>query len=165
MKALFALTAIAAIATILFVACNPQPQTNNYQRQLDSLRLALVSTYKPGIGELMTTIQLHHAKLWFAGKNANWSLAAYNQSLIESAFKKLQRYHPGTPEARDAVMINGPMDSVATAITHKNSPAFERSFTLLTTTCNNCHAVTNHAFNVITIPHNLPVDNQDFAAH
>ncbi len=39
--------------------------------------------YQPGMGELMTTIQLHHAKLWFAGKNANWALAAYDESLIK----------------------------------------------------------------------------------
>ena len=117
------------------------------------------------MGELMTSIQLHHAKLWFAGKNAAWPLAAYNESLIESAFKKLQRYHPGTAEARDAVMIDGPLDSVSAAIARKDGRAFGQSFALLTTTCNNCHAVTKHAYNVILIPQGLPVDNQDFTAH
>src|SRR6201994_4740527 len=33
--------------------------------------------YEPGLGEFMTAAQLRHAKLWFAGKNNNWALAAY----------------------------------------------------------------------------------------
>ena len=151
MKALFALVAIVATGTILLVACNGQSEKTP------------AGMYAPGMGELMTTIQLHHAKLWFAGKNANWALAAYNESLIQSAFKKIQRYHGETAEAHAASMIDGPMDSISAAIARQDSPAFTRSFTLLTTTCNNCHAVTNHAYNVIIIPHDLPVANQDFS--
>jgi hypothetical protein len=60
-------------------------------------------------------------------------------------------------------MIDIPMDSVHTAITHKDPAAFRRSFTYLTTTCNNCHAVTKHPFNVITIPKAEPIGNQDYS--
>lgn len=118
--------------------------------------------YKPGMGELMSNIQLHHAKLWFAGENKNWPLAEYNESLIGSAFKKIQLYHGGTFEAKAASMINPAMDSITNAIGKKDVRTFERSFTFLTVTCNNCHTVTKHAFNVITIPVNPPVGNQDF---
>jgi hypothetical protein len=31
----------------------------------------------PGLGEYMTTIQLHAGKLWFAVKASNWGLAEY----------------------------------------------------------------------------------------
>ena len=31
----------------------------------------------PGLGEYMTTIQLHAGKLWFAAKASNWELADY----------------------------------------------------------------------------------------
>jgi hypothetical protein len=166
MKPTIAFTTIAVVATMLIAACNTHKQeSRSFQLQIDSLRQLINMQYKPGVGELMTNIQLHHAKLWFAGKNANWQLAAYNRSLIESAFKKLQRYHPGTEEARDAAMINGPMDSVSAAIGRRDSHAFQQSFVLLTTTCNNCHTVTNHAYNVILIPHTPPVDNQDFTGH
>ena len=33
--------------------------------------------YVPGLGELMAGQQVRHAKLWFAGENENWRLAAY----------------------------------------------------------------------------------------
>jgi hypothetical protein len=164
MKALFALLAIVATGTILLVACNGQSEKASYfQQQLDSLKLKVATQYAPGMGELMTTIQLHHAKLWFAGKNGNWALAAYDESLIQSAFKKIQRYHGATAEAHAATMIDVPMDSITAAIARQDGRAFTRSFTFLTTTCNNCHAVTKHPYNVIIIPHDLPVTNQDFS--
>ncbi|WP_283744478.1 hypothetical protein [Sideroxydans sp. CL21] len=33
--------------------------------------------YVPGMGEIMGSTQMRHAKLWFAGKSGNWDLASY----------------------------------------------------------------------------------------
>jgi hypothetical protein len=163
MKSLVALLSFIFLSCALLVACNRHPgEAQNLQQQVDSLRLRVNKLYKPGMGEIMGSIQLHHAKLWFAGENKNWPLAGYNESLIQSAFKKIQLYHGETAEARDASMIDPAMDRVTKAIGQKDVKAFESSFIFLTTTCNNCHAVTNHAFNVITIPVTPPVGNQDF---
>lgn len=160
---MFPLLSIFFLAGAFLVACNQHTEaTQNLQQEVDSLRLRLKSLYKPGMGELMSNIQLHHGKLWFAGENKNWSLAAYNESLIGSAFKKIQLYHGGTFEAKAASMIDPAMDSLTSAIGEKDSRSFKRSFIFLTTTCNNCHAVTKHAFNVITVPATPPVSNQDF---
>jgi hypothetical protein len=41
----------------------------------------------PGLGEYMTTIQLHTAKLWFAAKASNWELAAYELHELEEPWK------------------------------------------------------------------------------
>ena len=148
---------------MLLIACNrPGGEAQNLQQQVDSLRLRLNALYKPGMGEIMSSVQMQHAKLWFAGENKNWPLAEYNVSLIRSGFKKIQLYHAGTFEAKAASMINPAMDSVTNAIGQKNGPGFKRSFLFLTTTCNNCHTVTKHAFNVITVPTTPPVGNQDF---
>ena len=54
------ITAIILAASILFAAAQPA-----------------IQPYKPGLGEFMTATQLRHAKLWFAGKDNNWDLAAY----------------------------------------------------------------------------------------
>lgn len=163
------------LVIIMFTACNTKTQSNKsdqpnpgnqptqpIQARLDSLEKRLKHTYTPGFGELMLNIQIHHAKLWFAGKNGNWQLAAYDESLIRSAFQKIRTFHPDNPNAAAATMIDIPMDSIDAAITHKDPAAFHRSFTYLTTTCNNCHAVTKHPFNVITIPKTDPIGNQDF---
>jgi len=155
------------LAIILLTACSQQPQSippaQPLQARLDSLEQRLRHTYTPGFGELMLNIQIHHAKLWFAGKNGNWQLAAYDESLIRSAIRKIRTFHPDAPNTAATTMIDIPMDSVAAAITRKDPAAFHRSFTFLTTTCNNCHAVTKHPFNVITIPTTEPIGNQDYS--
>ena len=43
--------------------------------------------YNPGLGEFMTATQLRHAKLWFAGKDNNWDLAAYEIDEIKEGFE------------------------------------------------------------------------------
>jgi hypothetical protein len=153
----------AILFAVLQIGCNRRPEeTQSLQRQIDSLRLRLNNLYKPGMGEIMTNIQLHHAKLWFAGENKNWPLADYNESLIQSAFKRIQLFHGDKSEAKAASMIYPSMDSISNAIRQKDTRSFERSFVFMTNTCNNCHAVTRHDFNVITIPKIQPVTNQDF---
>jgi hypothetical protein len=163
MKHLSPIIAVILFSAALFGGCvSHNEESRRLQLQIDSLRASLNNSYKPGMGELMSNIQLHHSKLWFAGENKNWPLAEYNESLIQSAFKKIQLYHGKQPEAKAAFMIVPAMDSISKAISEKNKGSFERSFLLMTLTCNNCHAVTNHLFNVITIPTIPPVTDQDF---
>ena len=60
--------------------------------------------YEPGLGEFMTATQLRHAKLWFAGKNSNWDLAAYEIDEIKEGLEDAQRQfptHDGIPVADD----------------------------------------------------------------
>lgn len=96
-------------------------------------------------------------------KNGNWELAGYDQSLIRSAFQKIRTYHSDNAAAMAASMIDNPMDSVSSAIARKDESAFCHSFTYLTATCNNCHVVTKHAFNLIEIPRTEPIGNQSFS--
>src|SRR5271169_3974945 len=58
--------------------------------------------YNPGLGEFMTATQLRHAKLWFAGKDSNWDLAAYETDEIKEGLEDAARLHPtfdGVPVA------------------------------------------------------------------
>ncbi len=152
------------IIVIMFTACTDRHENiQPIQVRIDSMEQQLRGSYRPGFGELMLNIQIHHAKLWFAGKEGNWELADYNESLIQSAFRKIRTYHPDDPNTAATSMIDIPMDSIAVAISHKDVLAFRRSFDLLTTTCNNCHMVTKHAFNIITIPRAEPIGNQFFS--
>jgi len=158
---------LIGILLVMFTACSQRPQpiapAQPLQARLDSLEQRLRHTYTPGFGELMLNVQVHHAKLWFAGKNGNWQLAAYDESLIRSAIRKIRTFHPDDPNTAATAMIDVPMDSIDAAIAHKDPTAFRRSFTYLTTTCNNCHTVTKHPFNFIMIPKTEPFGNQDYS--
>jgi hypothetical protein len=154
---------ILAVTTCVIVACN-QSSTSEQQLQvkIDSLQKQLSETYKPGFGEFMSGIQVHHAKLWFAGQNQNWPLADFEVHEILETLDDLREFCKDRPELKSIGMINPALDSVSNAIQQKNLSSFNRSFYFLTNTCNNCHKATNHGFNVVMIPTSLPVVNQDF---
>ena len=151
---------------VLISSCNNSTdKTQALQNRIDSLESKLAQTYKPGLGEFMSSIQVHHAKLWFAGENKNWQLAAFEIGEIKEALEGIPVYCAGRPEVQKLPMIKPAIDSLSYAINTKNLQLFKNSFVVLTNTCNNCHQVTNHAFNVIKIPDNPPFSNQDFKIH
>ena len=52
--------------------------------------LAAAKDLAPGLGEYMTTIQLHAGKLWFAAKAGNWELAAYEIHELEETMESVK---------------------------------------------------------------------------
>ena len=154
--------ALFFFATIILAGCSQPNNTEQLNAKIDSLQQQLNNTYKPRFGEVMLNIQMHHAKLWFAGINDNWKLAAFEIDEIKEAIDDIQKYDSERAESKSISMINGSMDSIATAIQQKDVLQFKNSFILLTNTCNNCHRATNHEFNVVTVPTALPVVNQNF---
>jgi hypothetical protein len=149
---------------LCFISCNQQSEDSrvSLQHQIDSLRNKLDNIYSPGVGEYMTSIQMHHAKLWFAGKSGNWALANFEMEEIQETLDNIQKHCSDSPEIRPLPMIYPPLDSIKRSILQKNVTSFKSSFILLTNTCNNCHKAANHAFNVIKIPDAVPVPNQVF---
>jgi hypothetical protein len=150
---------------IILAACQPNTTTNKQlQDQINTLQNKLSDAYKPGMGEFMSSIQVHHEKLWFAGEAGNWPLADFEIGEIKEALDGIKQYDTDRPEAKSLSMIEPAIDSIANAIKQKDPTLFRSSFTLLTNTCNNCHHATNHAFNVIKIPDTPPFSNQVFKA-
>ena len=150
------------IFSFIFISCNESADPKNLQSQIDSLNQKLSNTYSPGLGEFMSGIQVHHAKLWFAGTNENWKLADFEIHEIMEAVDDIQKYNTDRPEVRSIGMITAPLDGVNAAIVKKDPAAFRSGFTILTNTCNSCHQSTDHGYNVIKIPDNPPYSNQDF---
>jgi len=154
------------LLVIAALSCNnPADKTQALQDRVDSLQKKLDQSYKPGLGEFMSTIQVHHAKLWFAGQNQNWALANFETGEIKEALDGILQYCTDRPELQKLPMINPAMDSIGLAISAKNQQQFKSSFVLLTATCNNCHRASNHSYNVIKIPETPPFSNQAFTAH
>ena len=79
----------------LFSCNNSSDQITQLQKKTDSLQHELNNTYKPGLGEFMSSIQVHHAKLWFAGQNNNWKLADFEIHEIMEAVEDIQHYDQG----------------------------------------------------------------------
>jgi hypothetical protein len=157
-------TIFISMFVVSLLACNQQTHDGgqDFQHQIDSLRNKIARAYSPGVGEFMSSIQMHHAKLWFAGKNENWELASFEMEEIQESLDDIQQYCADSPSIKPLPMIFPPLDSLKRAISEKNIGKFKSGFNLLTNTCNNCHKAANHAFNVIRIPDMPPVTNQVF---
>jgi hypothetical protein len=154
---------IAFLIVVILLSCNDSSkQVQQMQAKIDSLQKQLGNEYRPGLGEFMLGLQLHHAKLWFSGQNQNWPLADFEVHEILESLDDIRQFCVDRPEVKAIGMINPAIDSVNHAIQQKDPSSFKRGFFLLTNTCNDCHKATNHGFNVVTIPNNLPVVNQDF---
>jgi hypothetical protein len=132
------------------------------QNRIDSLEHKLSNSYKPGFGDFMGRIQVHHSKLWFAGKNQNWKLADFEIHEITEAFEDIKKYQGDRKEAKTIDMINPALDSLSIAIKYENPILFRSSYILLTNTCNSCHRANDLEFNVVKIPETPPFSNQDF---
>lgn len=144
-------TVIVALgALVLFVAAQSAKQT-----------------YEPGLGEFMTSTQLRHAKLWFAGKQNNWDLAAYEIDEIKEGLDDAARLHPnfdGVPVAEMIKTIIDPrIEELEKAVRAKSSAKFSAAFDELTSGCNSCHAAANKPFIRIQRPTESPLTNQNFA--
>src|ERR1700712_4840560 len=90
----------------LFAWNNAADKTQALQNRIDSLQTKLAQTYKPGLGEFMSSIQIHHAKLWFAGENQNWQLADFEIGEIKEALENIPVYCADRPEVQKLPMIN-----------------------------------------------------------
>ncbi len=156
------ITAIITLA-ILLIACNQQQYTKQLQLRLDSLEKKLNAAYKPGIGEFMASIQLHHAKLYFAGKHAHRKLADFEIKEIMEALDDIKIYATDRPESKLVPVMLGPaIDSLNDAIVKQDTTQFGKRFIILTNSCNNCHKAVHYEFNKVKIPTTPPYSNQEF---
>ena len=158
MKILFILLII-----VCCTSCQQSKQnSSSLQQRVDSLEKRLANTYKPGFGEFMSSIQVHHAKLWFAGKNQNWELADFEMHEIAETIDAIKEYQTEREESKEVDMLKPSLDAVKDAIGKKDSALFNSSYLLLTNTCNNCHKAVNFSFNVVKVPETPPFSNQSF---
>ncbi len=124
--------------------------------------------YVIGLGEIMGLTQMRHAKLWFAGTNANWDLADYEFAELKEGFDDVMTFHPthdGVPQPLTQMIptfTDDPMAKLEKAIAAKDKTQFATAFDGLTAACNSCHTAANFSFNVITRPISVTYTNQEF---
>jgi hypothetical protein len=126
--------------------------------------LAAAKELGPGLGEYMTTIQLHTAKLWFAAKASNWELAAYELHELEETMEAVKKLNV----EKNGVKIANVMDAVLQtqiaqleeSIKRKNQTEFQKSYDETLSACNGCHTESGHKYIQIIRPTAPPVTNQ-----
>jgi len=161
---------LLVIPVLFLLGCNNghttlmtlQSEINYLNAKNDSLEKEILFI-KPGLGDLMLNMQVHHNKLWFAGKEENWPLAQFEHDEIMEILTQAEAIEKERTEVKlFKVMIYPQLDSIEVAIKQKDGDKFSHTFTSLTNACNNCHTNTKYNFNKIIIPERPPYSNQEF---
>ncbi len=146
----------------LFSCKQQKEDTIKLQEQIKVLEDRLNNTYKPGFGELMSSVQAHHAKLWFAGIYENWKLAEFEVHEIKEILENVKKYQKERKESKFIDMMHPALDSISIAIKNKEVTLFKNSYIFLTKTCNDCHLETKFEYNIVKIPSVQQFSNQGF---
>jgi len=116
----------------------------------------------PRLADIMSSVQLRHIKLWFAGVSSNWELAAYELRRLKTSLAEAAALYPGIPVTNITMMV-APVDAVAGAINAKDRRAFESNFRSLTDGCNTCHQSMERSYIVMRVPSTSPFSDQDLS--
>src|SRR6266480_3880205 len=122
----------------------------------------------PGLGEYMTTIQLHAGKLWFAASAANWELAQYELDELKETMEAAKALNA----EKNGIKISNVLDSVLQtqvadldkSIKGKRPTEFQKSYDDTLSACNGCHTEAGFKFIRIIRPVAPPVANQQWEA-
>jgi len=129
------------------------------QAEVDSLKSQV-----PGLGEYMTTFQLHMAKLWFAEKASNWGLAQYEFDELAETVEAAEALHAVKNNVNTAGVLQSVRETQLATLDNdlrkKKSGAFVRAYDQTVETCNSCHRSAGYGFIRITRPLAPPVSNQ-----
>src|SRR5579885_542792 len=79
--------------------------------------------YVPGLGDIMTTIQMRHIQLWFAGKSRNWELASYELERIRQSLEDAATLYSGIPAEYVGATVN-PIQDIDAAVKAKSGAEF-----------------------------------------
>jgi hypothetical protein len=128
----------------------------------NSERLRSLSGF--GFDDLMTMlIQPRHLKLYYAGIQKNWEVAAAESRDLRAAFLRItlanQRYLNNDVDSAVATIMTPTMNAIDSAIAAGNSKDFDKAYADLTAGCNACHVYMEHPFFVIKVP---AVDTSSF---
>ena len=119
------------------------------------------------IADVMTKLQRHFNKLWFAGNEQNWELAGFYVHELEEAMHEIS----DGDVVEDNIQLSPMMEKYGLIsieeldkpIQEKNKEVFLNIYNQAIIACNNCHKLSQHSFIEITIPESPALDNQKYS--
>jgi hypothetical protein len=142
-KAPLVMAALLSATAALRAATPPSPSAD---AEIAALKKEIAelkkSAYHPGLGEQMLTLQIRHARLWFAGQAQNWTLAAFELQEIKEAFDAVVEqnaehaiFQPQRLADILPAMTKAPIMALRDAIDHGSKAEFEKTFDGLSAAC------------------------------
>jgi hypothetical protein len=127
----------------------------------------VILDFKPAMDDLMTMlVQPRHIKLYYAGQEKNWKLAAFQSNELRAALARIGRtiptYRNIGVDIAVASIFTDRLKAVDAAINASDPERFITSYKEMTAACNACHAGMEHPFLVIKVPDGMNYPDQEF---
>ncbi|HSC11890.1 MAG TPA: hypothetical protein VLC97_13025, partial [Rhodanobacteraceae bacterium] len=130
------IAALALSATFATQAATPPSSSPSADAEIAALKKEIAelkkSAYHPELGEQMLTLQIRHARLWFAGQAQNWTLAAFELQEIKEALDAVVEqngehavFQPQRLADILPAMTRAPIMGLRDAIDHGSKSEFE----------------------------------------
>ena len=120
----------------------------------------------PGLGEYMSTFQLHMGELWFATEAANWDLAQYELGELTETMEAAEALHAVKNNINTASVIQSvrgtQLKMLEKSLQDRNKTSFAGAYDQTIETCNSCHQAVGYRFIHIIKPLLPPVTNQSW---
>lgn len=169
----FIAIAVAILSIVMGISQNSDLASENQkltddlermQRQVNDLRKAATEE-EFEVADYMTKLQRFAAKYYYAGKAGNWKLAKFYLHEMEEAFEAIE--HANVIE--DGVSLSENIKTYGLkAIEYQEEKGvgaeqFGEVYEAMVSSCNSCHALTDHNYIVISAPKSESHFNQDFS--
>lgn len=118
------------------------------------------------VAVVMSHIQRHANKLFFAGNKANWPLASFYVHELEESMEEIEDGRIIEDDINISKLMKAmgipALEVLEDAIEKKNVEEFNSAYVNLVTNCNSCHQASGHPYIVIINPTTPALDNQQF---
>jgi hypothetical protein len=115
----------------------------------------------PVLADIMTIIQLHHIKLWYAAQAGNWKLAAHELDRTMEGLGRAASLYRNIPIDYITAM-NKPIADMRASILAKDAKGFGGGYRAFSEACNGCHAGGGLGFIRIQVPTSSPFTDEIF---
>jgi hypothetical protein len=158
-----------SLETALEQSKNPPPfvQQHSESRRAPAAQPIVVRAPEPvEIGDIMTKLQRHANKLYFAGEHRNWELAAFYLEELEETVKGIANKDIMEGQVNVSGLMQGVLvpevETLEEKLPHQNLDEFRQQYRALIKGCNSCHEATKHPYIRIIEPRTPIFDNQDY---
>ena len=155
------ITAIVWISSVDSETARLKADIALLQASVDSLKGQV-----PGLGEYMSTVQLHTAKLWFAGQASNWKLASFEIGELGETVEAAEALHAKRNDVDISTILlsirKTQLPLFEQSIASRSISAFRDGYGQLLAACNGCHRAAGYEYIHIITPTREPVTNQQW---
>lgn len=140
-------------ALSIFSSCGhnePQAQ-GEWIKGTEEQEIKIIEKQFRGFDNAMVETGYRYQELYWAGKDENWDYAKYQLEKIKLAIENGLQRRPKREKSAEH-FLSTTLPDMLQVIENKDTVAFNKNFFVLTTSCNNCHAMENVPFFTIKTP-------------